>query len=118
PVAGQALHGGDGRAAGPPRRIQAAVHGSAVDVHGAGAAVAGVAALLDAEVAAFAQVGAQALAGAGLLGVLAAVDLDAEARHASSSRISSAARTVTCRRQSPSPCTSTNHSTVSSIAAA
>ena len=43
---------------------QAAMHRLAVDQHGAGAAVAGVAALLDAEVPEFAQERAQALSGA------------------------------------------------------
>ena len=43
---------------------QAAVHRLAVDQHGAGAAIAGVAALLDAEMSELAQERAQALPGA------------------------------------------------------
>src|SRR5690606_14268595 len=63
---GEALDRRDLVARGAPRRVHARVHGDAVDVHGAGAAVARVAALLHAERALLAQVGPQALARAGL----------------------------------------------------
>src|SRR5258707_10564855 len=46
---------GDGMAVGAKGRDQAAMHGFAVDQHGASAAVAGVAALLDAEMAELSQ---------------------------------------------------------------
>ena len=46
---GESLDGGDGLALGADGRVDAAVHGGAVDVHGAGTAVAAVAALLDPE---------------------------------------------------------------------
>ena len=76
------------------------MHRLAVDQHGAGAAVAGVAALLDAEMAEFAQERAQALPGLRRLEKLLAVDLE---RHAyavpcNSLRISSASRSVICLR--------------------
>ena len=61
----QTFHGGDGAALGADRGIDAAVHRHAVHVHRAGAAVAGVAALLHAEVALLAQERPQALAGPG-----------------------------------------------------
>ena len=61
----QAFDGGDLAAVGAEGRDQAAVHRLAVEIDGAGAAVAGVAALLDAEMAELAQEGAQALAGGG-----------------------------------------------------
>ncbi len=57
-----------------PRGVDARVHRDAVDVHGARAAVAAVAPLLHAERALLAQVGAQALARAGLGAGRAAVD--------------------------------------------
>ena len=63
-VGRKAFDGGDGVAIGAEGRDQAAMHRLAVDQHGAGAAVAGVAALLDAEMPEFAQEGSQALAGA------------------------------------------------------
>src|SRR6266702_3912324 len=74
---------------GAERRDQATMHRLAVDQHGAGAAVAGVATLLDA-----------ALAGLRRFGKLPAVDLE---RHAyavpcNSTRISSASRSVMCLR--------------------
>ena len=76
------------------------MHRLAIDQHGAGAAVAGVAALLDAEMAELAQEGAQALAGLRRFEKLLAVDLE---RHAyavpcNSTRISSASRSVMCLR--------------------
>ena len=61
---GQPFDGGDGVALGADGRVDAAVHRRAVHVHGAGTAVAAVAALLDAQVALLAQERPQALAGA------------------------------------------------------
>jgi hypothetical protein len=43
------------------------MHGFAIEQHGTGAAIAGVAALLDSEMTKLAQERAQALSGAGLL---------------------------------------------------
>ena len=63
-VGREAFDGGDGMAVGAEGRDQAAVHRLAVDQHGAGAAVAGVAAFLDAEMPELAQERAQALSGA------------------------------------------------------
>src|SRR5258705_552146 len=90
---------------GAEGRDQATMHRLAVDQHGAGAAVAGVAALLDAEMAEFAQERAQALAGLRRLRKLPAVDLE---RHAgavpcNSTRISSASRSVICLRHAGLP---------------
>ena len=85
------------------------MHRLAVDQHGAGAAVAGVAALLDAEMAELAQERAQALAGvAAVLRKLLAVDLEAHAYAVpcNSTRISSASRSVMCLRQNGLPWTS------------
>src|SRR5450631_3353682 len=64
-IISESLNGGDGMAFGPERRDQAAMHRLAIDQDGAGAAVSGVAALLDAEMAGFAQERAQTLSGAG-----------------------------------------------------
>ncbi len=65
-VGREAFDGGGRRMAfGAERRDQAAMHRLAVEQHGAGAAVAGVAAFLDAEMAELAQERAQALPGAG-----------------------------------------------------
>ena len=71
------------------------MEGLAVDMHGAGAAVAGVTSLLDAEHLEIAQKGAQALAGRGLFRVATAVD--AIIGQANSLRISSARYCVTWR---------------------
>ena len=65
-VGRKALDGGDLAVLGAEGRDQAAMHRLAVEQHGAGAAIAGVAALLDAEPAELAQEGAQALPGARL----------------------------------------------------
>jgi hypothetical protein len=54
-VARKTLDGGDGMAVGAEGRDDAAMHRLAVDQHGAGAAVAGVAAFLDAEMPELAQ---------------------------------------------------------------
>jgi hypothetical protein len=66
-VGRQAFDGGDGVAVGAKRGDDAAVHRLAVEQHRAGAAVAGVAALLDAEMAELAEKSAQALAGLRML---------------------------------------------------
>ena len=79
-VGRQTLDGGDGVAVGAEGRDQAAMHRLAVDQHGAGAAVAGVAAFLDAEMAELAQERAQALAGARGFRKCLAVDLEAHGR--------------------------------------
>ena len=73
----EAFDGGDGVAVGAEGRDQAAMHRLAVDQHGAGAAVAGVAAFLDAEMPEFAQESPQALSGVRALRELLAVDLKA-----------------------------------------
>ena len=51
---------------GAEGRHQAGMHRHAVEPDGAGAAIAGIAAFLDAEAAVLAQEGAQALAGSGV----------------------------------------------------
>jgi hypothetical protein len=66
---------GHGMAVGAIRRNQATVHRIAVEEHGAGAAVAGVAAFLDAEVPEIAQKRSQALPRSGKLGKILAVDV-------------------------------------------
>ncbi len=73
-VLGQALDGGDLAPGGAEGRDEAAMEGHAVEPDRAGAAIALVAALLDAEPAVLAQEGAQALAGRGLGRKLLAVD--------------------------------------------
>jgi hypothetical protein len=60
---------------GPEGRHQARVNRSAVEPHGAGAAITGVAALLDTEHAAVTQKGAQALSGGRLGGKQFAIDV-------------------------------------------
>jgi hypothetical protein len=99
-LVGQALDGGDHVAFGAKGRNQATMHRLVVEQHRAGAAVAGVATLLDAEMAEFAQERAQALPGARLLFEILAVDRKA---HESSSRISDASRSVMCLRQNGLP---------------
>src|ERR1700742_5254620 len=79
---------------GAERRDQAAMYGLAIEQHGAGTAIAGVAAFLDAEMAEVAEMRAQALASARLFGKALAVELDAHDRPDSSVRISSASRKV------------------------
>ncbi len=78
----------------------------AVEMDGAGAAIARIAALLDPEPAGLPQIGAQALAGAGIGLVGMSVDGEPHACVSSSSRISCAKCRVMCRRQSGRPCTS------------
>ena len=87
-VLGEPLDGRDPAAFAAEGGHEAGMVGLAVDPHGAGAAVAGVAALLDAEHFKVAQEGAQALAGFRLGGVAPAIDV--ERAHASSARICSA----------------------------
>ena len=100
----QALYSGDFAAGGAKSGEDAAMHGHAVHMHGAGAAVAGVAAFFDAEGILFAQQSAQALARArrGFDGHA----VEREIQVASSRRISSARMWVTCRRQAGWPWTS------------
>ena len=87
-VLGEAFDGGDLLAFAAEGRDQAGVERFAVQPHRAGAAVAGVATLLDAEHFQVAQEGAQALAGTRLGRVQAAIDLVLS--HDSSARICSA----------------------------
>ncbi len=85
----------DGMAFGAERRDDAARHWLAIEEHGAGAAIAGIAAFLDAETAELTQEGAQALAGLRLLRKAVAVDLETHGlKPCSSARISSASRSV------------------------
>ena len=77
--------------------------GLAVEQYRTGAAVAGIAAFLHAEMAELAQEGAQALPSAGVLREAFAVYLEC---HASSLRISSANLSVMCLRQNGLPWTS------------
>ena len=61
--AGEPFDRRDAAPLGAERRHEAAMHGLAVEMDGAGAAIAGIAAFLDAEPAELAQEGSQALAG-------------------------------------------------------
>ena len=79
------------------------MHWLVIEQHRAGAAIAGVAAFLDAEMAELAQERAQALPGAGLLLETLAVDRETQIRPTSSSRISDASRSVMCLRQNGLP---------------
>src|SRR6266567_8607887 len=81
-------------AVGAERRDQAAMHRFAVEQHGAGAAIAGVAALLDAEMPELAQERAQALPGLRRFRKRLAVDLNRHVGARNSLRISSASRSV------------------------
>jgi len=104
----EAFDGRDRVAVGAEGGDQAGMHGLAVDQDGTGAAVAGVASLLDAEMAEVAKKGSQALPGARGLRKILAVDLNGHGytRACSSARISSARRSVMCLRQAGLPCTS------------
>ncbi len=73
----QAFDGGHFAALRAQSRHQAGMHRLAVEIDRAGAAVAGVAAFLDAEPAELTQERAQALPGGGLLGKVLAVDPEA-----------------------------------------
>ncbi len=89
---------------GAERRDEAAMHRLAVEMNGAGAAVAGVATLLHAEPAEFTQERAKALAGPRRRLMTLAVDEKAHGRPPpSSTRISSANSNVMWRRQSGRP---------------
>src|SRR5262249_33423891 len=102
-IARKPFDGGDCAAFGAERRDQAAMDGLAVDQHAAGAAVAGIAAFLDAEMPELAQKGPQALSRARPLCKRLAVDLKAHGASTSSQRISSASRSVMCLRQKGLP---------------
>ncbi len=100
----ETFDGGDGMAFGAKGRDDAAMHRLAIKQYGAGTAVAGIAAFLDAEMAEFAQEGAQALAGLRLLQKAVAVDLETHGlMPCNSLRISSASRSVICLRQAGLP---------------
>ena len=106
-AAGKALDRRHLAALGAERRDEATVHRLAVERHRAGAAVAGIASLLDAEQPESAQEGAQALAGRRVPGHRLAVDGELHAGSpASSRRISCARCSVMCRRQAGLPWTS------------
>src|SRR5262249_44421382 len=106
-VAREPFDGRDLATLGAKCRKQTTVHRLAVDKYRARAAIAGVAAFLDAEPAQFAQERAQALAAMREFRMVRAVDNDAhDVPLASSSRISSAKRRVMCLRHAGAPCTS------------
>ncbi len=101
-VARQSFDRGDGAVRGAIGGKQTRVYWIAVDQHGAGAAIAGVAAFLHAETSEIAQKCAQALSGPRFGGVALSVDQKGHGAPApfpaSSLRISSANCRVTCRR--------------------
>src|SRR6476619_6699791 len=97
-IRGKAFNRRHGVTVGAERRDQAAMHRLAVEQHRAGAAVAGIAALLDAEMPELAQEGAQALPGLRRLRECLAVDLKAHGCACNSARISPASRSVMCFR--------------------
>ena len=101
----ETLDGGDGATFGAERGNDAAMHRLAVEQHGTCAAVAGVAAFLDAEMPEFAQQRPQALACMRLRGKLLAIDLKTHRRGTlcNSARISSASRSVMCLRHAGLP---------------
>src|SRR5262249_46469471 len=103
----KALDGRDRTPLGTEGRDQAAMHRLAVEQNGAGAAIAGVATFLDAEMAEITQERAQALPRARRFRKRFAVDLKAHRCAASSNslRISSASRSVMCLRQNGLPWT-------------
>ena len=102
----KAFDGGDGMALGAEGRDQAAMDGFAIKQHRAGAAVAGVAALLDSEMPELTHERPQTLSGLrGFLEFLA-VDLKTHGSARNSLRISSASRSVMCLRHSGLPWTS------------
>ncbi len=104
----EAFDGGDGMAVGAKRWNETAMHRLAVEQHRTGAAVAGVATLLDAEMPEVAQESPQALSGAGIFRKFLAVDLKCHgcAGPCSSPRICSARRCVMCLRHAGLPWTS------------
>src|SRR5690349_23272846 len=91
---------------GAEGRDQAAMHRLAVDQHGARAAIAGVATLLDAEMPELAQERPQALPGPRRLFECLAVDLKAHGEACNSPRIASASRSVIALRHIGLPWTS------------
>src|ERR1700748_785627 len=105
-VVDEALDGAHPTSLGAIGGNDTAMHRLAVDQHGAGAAIAGVATLLHAEIGELAPKGAQALACARRLRKAFAVDRKAHGRAPtlkSSVRISSASRKVMCLRQNGLP---------------
>ena len=82
------------------------MHGLPVHMHGAGAAIAGIAALFHPEMAHAAQKRPQALTGARLYLRCDAIHVDQHAGGANSRRMSSASSSVMWRRQSGRPWTS------------
>src|SRR4051794_8370268 len=109
-VGRKTLDRGHGMTVGAERRDQAAMHRLAVEQHRAGAAIAGVAALLDAEMPELTQERAQALPGLRRFGEGFAIDLDAHGSTLGSAcnsrRISSASRSVIALRHIGLPWTS------------
>ncbi len=103
---GEALDRRDAAALCAERRDEAAVDRGSVEQHGAGAAITGVATLLDPKKSGIAQERAQTLPRARHLRDFPAVDQEGHgaAPVASSRRISSARCIVMCRRQSGRPC--------------
>ena len=101
----EAFDGRDLAAVGAKRGNQATVHGFAVQEHAAGAAIAGIAALLHPVMPELPQEGAQALAGARRHRIRNAVDDIAHgvAPGDNSRRISSASCKVMCLRQAGAP---------------
>ncbi len=96
--------GCDLAAVGAEGRHQTGMHRLAIEIDGAGAAIAGVAAFLDAEMAELAQEGAQALSGGRRVGEGLAVDGEGHrAAPVSSSRMLCAKCSVMCRRQAGAP---------------
>ena len=110
----EALDGRDLVPLGPPGRQQAALHGLAIQQHRAGAAIPGVAALLDAEPAEVPQLRPQAPARRGIAGLGHAVHLQDHPSNSSCSSVAS--RRVMWRRQAGAPCTSSNHTSSGSAA--
>src|SRR5208282_2886056 len=106
-VARQAFDRRDRAALGAIGRKEARMHRVAIDHHGAGAAIAGIASFFHAETAEFAQKRAQALSGPRLSVVALSVHQKTPAAPApfpaSSPRISSANCSVTCRRHAGVP---------------
>ena len=105
-VGRKTLNGRHRVAVGAKGRDQATMHRLAVDQHRAGAAVAGVAAFLDAEMAELTQKRSQALPGLRRLRERLAVDFEAHSSACNSLRISSPSRSVMCLRHAGLPWTS------------
>src|ERR1700686_899158 len=105
----EVLDRGDLAAVGAERRRDAAVHRFSVEPNGAGAAIARVATLFDAELPELAHEGAQALSGTRLLAELPAVHGVGHDWPPSSVRICSAKCFARWRRWSGVPFGSSNH---------